>query len=151
MLRTLFKADLQQILVIERSVHVAPWTEDTFKTCFQSGYVGWAIEVNKKIIGFIIVSLRIEECHVLNLCVAREYQRQGWGCKLLEHALGHAKKLGIGIAYLEVRRSNAPAIFLYRKMQFHLIGERKDYYPTVSGHEDALIFAKSLAENSSFL
>lgn len=146
MMRTLFKSDLDQLLTIEKSVHVAPWTEETFKICFESGYVGWIAEAEQKVIGFIIVSLTADECHVLNLCVAREYQHQGFGRKLLEHALGQSKQQGVGIVYLEVRRSNSRAISLYRKMKFHLIGERKDYYPTVSGQEDALIFAKSLHE-----
>lgn len=144
MLRTFFKSDLAQLMAIENSVHIAPWTEDTFKTCFQSGYLGWVIENNKKILGFIIISLHREECHVLNLCVLHEHQHQGFGYQLLEYALQYARDNGIGIAYLEVRRSNERAISLYRKLDFHLVGERKSYYPTVSGHEDALIFAKSL-------
>lgn len=107
------------------------------------------MEIDKKIIGFIIISLTIEECHILNLCVDREFQHQGWGRKLLEHALNHARKHGIGIAYLEVRRSNSRAISLYKKMKFHLVGERKGYYPTVAGNEDALIFAMSLHNDVS--
>lgn len=144
MLRTLFKSDIERLLVIENAVHVAPWTEDTFKTCFQVGYLGWAVEADKKIIGFIITSMTTDECHVLNLCVINECQRQGWGRKLLEHALAYAKQQGVGVAYLEVRRSNSRAITLYQKMHFQLIGERKDYYPTVAGHEDALVFGKML-------
>jgi [ribosomal protein S18]-alanine N-acetyltransferase len=151
MLRTLFKTDLEQALAIENSVHVVPWTADTFKMCFESGYFGWVIELDKEIMGFIIVSLRAEECHILNLCVARDYQHQGWGRQLLDYALKHARHQGIGIAYLEVRRSNTRAISLYKKMKFHLIGVRKDYYPAVSGNEDALIFAKSLRENAGAL
>ncbi|VVC75280.1 Mycothiol acetyltransferase [Aquicella siphonis] len=144
MLRTLYPSDLDQLLTIENAVHVVPWTDTTFKACFQAGYVGWVVEIDKKIAGFIIISITIEECHILNLGVANEYQHQGWGRKLLQHALFHARDHGVGIAYLEVRRSNSRAIALYRKMKFHLVGERKDYYPTVSGHEDALIFAISL-------
>lgn len=144
MLRTLFSSDIPQLLVIENAVHIAPWNEETFKICFQSGYVGWVLEIDKKIIGFIIVSLKVEECHVLNVCVARDHQHKGYGLQLLTTALTHAKQHGVGIAYLEVRRSNSRAISLYRKMKFHLVGERKDYYPTVSGNEDALIFAMSL-------
>lgn len=144
MMRTLFQTDIAQLLRIENSVHVTPWSEDTFKTCFQAGYIGWAVEKDKKVIGFIIISQTAEECHILNLCVDREFQHQGWGSKLLEHALAHAKKHGINIAYLEVRRSNSRAISLYKKMRFHPVGERKGYYPTVGGHEDALIFAISL-------
>ena len=143
MQRKLFKSDLAQLLAIEQAVHVTPWTEETFKTCFQAGYVGWVIEVDKKIIGFVIISLA-EECHVLNLCVARQYQHQGWGRKLLEIALTQAKQQGVHIAYLEVRDSNSHAISLYRSMGFQVVGGRKNYYATVAGHEDALVFAKTL-------
>lgn len=146
MLRTLYQSDINQILAIENAVHIAPWNEQTFKACFQAGYTGWVVEADKKIIGFIIISVTSEECHILNLCVAREFQGKGWGRALLEHALNHVRKHGIGIAYLEVRRSNRRAISLYRQMKFHQIGERKGYYPTVSGNEDALVFAISLHE-----
>jgi ribosomal-protein-alanine N-acetyltransferase len=144
MIRTLYKSDLDEILPIEQAVHVLPWTEETFKLCFNAGYIGWVIEVDHKIIGFIMVSLSADECHVLNLCVARSHQRQSFGRTLLLKALEHAQHLGISIAYLEVRRSNQAAIALYKKLQFLFIGERKNYYPVVSGYEDALIFAKNL-------
>jgi ribosomal-protein-alanine N-acetyltransferase len=150
MLRTLFKSDLEQLLVIEKSVHIAPWNEETFKACFQAGYVGWVIEQDKKIIGFIIVSFSKDECHILNIGVRRDFQRQGFGYKMLAHVLSHAKQQGIGIAYLEVRRSNTKAISLYKKMEFHLVGERKNYYPTVAGHEDALIYARSLIDSPCY-
>lgn len=142
--RSLFRADIPQVLLIEKSVHVVSWTEETFTTCFDAGYLGWVIEIDKKIVAFIVISLTSEDCHILNVCVARDHQHQGYGRHLLTHALNHAKQRGITIAYLEVRRSNSRAISLYRKMQFHLVGERKDYYPTVAGKEDALIFAISL-------
>lgn len=148
MLRTLYKSDLPQLLAIENAVHAAPWTDETFKICFKSGYFGWVLELDDKIIGFIIISLTREECHILNVAVALSHQRQGWGRMMLEHALKHARRFGIGIAYLEVRKSNTRAISLYRKMNFQVVGERKGYYPTVSGNEDALILAVNLQNNS---
>jgi len=146
-LRKFFQADIHEALVIEQQVHVAPWSLETFKTCFESGYLGWALEMDGRVAGFVIVSLRAEECHILNLCVARTHQHQGWGRKLLEEALGHATQKGAAIVYLEVRRTNSAAIALYRKMKFLEVGERKDYYPTPAGQEDALIFAKSLVKS----
>lgn len=148
MLRTFYKSDIPAMLAIEQSSHVVPWNEDTFKTCVQEGYAGWVIEVENKPVGFIIISLRADECHILNVCVLREYQHQGYGRKLLEHALSHAKQQHVGIAYLEVRVSNSRAISLYKKMNFHLIGERKGYYPMETGNEDALIFAKGLQDKT---
>src|SRR3990167_10859395 len=106
MLRILSQADLIPILAIEKSVHVVPWTEETFKLCFESGYFGWAIELEKEIIGFIFVSYSATECHVLNLCVSRAYQYQGWGRMLLDYAIHAAKQRGMDMVYLEVRRSN---------------------------------------------
>jgi len=148
MIRPLFQADIHQLLRIENAVHVAPWTEETFRACFKAGYIGWVIEIDKNIIGFIIISLAMDECHVLNICVARLFQHQGWGKKLLACALNHASQQGKRTAYLEVRRSNTRAISLYQKMNFHLIGERKGYYKTVSGEEDALIYATDLSSHA---
>lgn len=144
MFRKMVKADLPQLIAIEQSVQGAPWNEETFKTCFEMAYDGWVAEQDNRIAGYIVVSLQTDECHILNLCVAREYQRQGLGRKLLEFGLNQAKSRQMGIAYLEVRRSNSRAIALYRKMKFMMIGERKNYYQTVNGPEDALIFAMSL-------
>ncbi len=144
MLRKLFKSDIDKVLKIENAVHVVPWTEETFKTCFQAECPSWAIEVDDDLIGFVITALRMGECHILNICIMHRYQHQGFGRKLLEYALEGVRRQGASIAYLEVRRSNSRAISLYRKMGFKLIGERKEYYPTVAGREDALVFAKSL-------
>ena len=143
-LRTLFPSDLPQLVLIEQSVSVVPWTADVFTACFDAGYLGWVYEIENRIVGFVILSLTIEECHILNICVAREFQHQGYGYKLLAHALLHAKSQGVGLAYLEVRQSNVRAIKLYEKMKFHLIGERKEYYPTLSGREHAHVYALSL-------
>ncbi len=145
MLRPLQKSDLPAVMAIENAVHIAPWTEDAFKTCFQSGYTGWVMEAEQQILGFIIVSMTEVECHILNLCVMQSHQRQGLGRQLLQYALTEAKQRKIGIAYLEVRRSNAGAIALYQTLGFRLVGERKRYYPGVPENEDALVFARSLS------
>lgn len=153
MLRALVQSDLPQILEIERAVNLAPWTEETFQACLQAGYLGWAIEADgHQIVGFVLVAMSSYECHVLNVCVLPSHQHQGLGHQLMSQALGHAKAQGVGIAYLEVRRSNLPAISLYEKMNFRKIGERKNYYPTDNGssREDALIFAKALQEISAY-
>lgn len=147
-LRRLVRADTNKVLAIEQQVHVSPWSLETFKACFDAGYDGWVFEAEGRVIGFILVSVRAGESHILNICVARQYQRKGWGRKLLEEALTHARRHGIAIAYLEVRRSNSGAIKMYQNMGFQLIGERKNYYPTVSGQEDALVFAKDLSKSN---
>ena len=146
MLRNLRMTDIENLILIENSVHIIPWNKQAFNICLQTeGNLGWVKETDKEnLIGFIIIRLKAE-CHVLNLSIAKTYQRQGLGGQLLTHALQYAKQKGVHIAYLEVRRSNLPAINLYKKMAFTLIGERKNYYPIANHHEDALIFAKNIA------
>lgn len=145
-IRKLYPDDLPEILSIEQAEHIAPWTMETFQSCLRAGYPGWVLlcEEQKHILGFIMVSHNYDECHILNLCVRHQYQHQGLGSLLLEHALSDAKRQGLGITYLEVRASNKKAITLYRKMHFKQVGIRKQYYATVNGREDALVFARSL-------
>jgi ribosomal-protein-alanine N-acetyltransferase len=127
-LRKMVKEDLAALLVIESASQGAPWTEETFKTIFETAYDGWVLEVDGKVVGYIVVGMQAEECHILNLCIARDFQRLGHGSKLLEYALTEARKRHISIAYLEVRRSNSRAIALYTRHGFVLIGERREYY-----------------------
>ena len=143
-LRTLTKSDLPSLLAIENSVHILPWTLETFVSCLEAGHRGFVIEIEHDVVGFVIASITNEECHILNVCVKVDYQCQGFGCTLVSKALQDAKERGAGIAYLEVRRSNTKAIALYEKLKFKEIGVREAYYPGPHDQEDALIFAKSL-------
>jgi ribosomal-protein-alanine N-acetyltransferase len=144
-IRKLYAGDLPQIMQIEEKTQVTPWSDDVFNQCMIAGYPGWVIEEEKRILGFIIVSRNLDECHILTLCVDIPFQRKGLGREILQFALSEMKTSGVKIAYLEVRRTNSRAIRLYEKMNFKKIGERKDYYTTVNGYEDALVFALDLS------
>ncbi|HVE44839.1 MAG TPA: ribosomal protein S18-alanine N-acetyltransferase [Gammaproteobacteria bacterium] len=141
MLRPLQKSDIPAVFAIESSVQISPWVIETFHACFRAGYVGWVLEKEGSVIGFVIISVALDECHILNLCVAHAHQRCGLGKQLLQHVLDYASSQGAKMVYLEVRRSNTRAIALYRDAGFQLIGERKGYYPTTAGMEDALVLA----------
>lgn len=139
--------DLPMLLRLEEATQLAPWSAAAFQRCFDAGYPGWVVLDAKThaIVGFIMVSLIAGECHILNLCVNPSHQRQGLGRQLLEFSLEWAKKEGAMMAYLEVRKSNSPAIQLYLHMNFKQIGERKNYYPALHGKkEDALVYARDI-------
>lgn len=142
MLRLWSYSDLHSILALEKTTQIAPWSWNTLKTCFEGHYLGWVIEKEKEMIGFIVISLYVDECHVLNICVGGHYWRQGWGSKLLTHVFQYAKQQGAYTTYLEVSRSNQNAISFYQKLGFYQVSERRGYYLTVNGREDALILAK---------
>lgn len=143
--RKLTRSDITAMLAIENSVHVAPWTKETFDVCLEADCPGWVSEQDGKgVVGFIIVSNQANECHILNIGVSRPCQHQGFGRELLDEALTSCQQDGAGIAYLEVRRTNSRAIRIYEAAGFVQIGERENYYP---GGEDALVYAKLLTSS----
>jgi len=143
-IRKLREDDLPQIEVIENATQIVPWTNKIFKDCFFAGYPGWVLEREGRVIGFTLISMHGDECHLLNLGVHPRYQRQGFGRQILLHTVESAKQLGALMIYLEVRESNVPAINLYQKMKFSQIGTRKDYYPAPEGREHGLVYALDL-------
>lgn len=143
-IRKLREDDLGALLAIETATQAAPWTDKVFKECFQAKYPGWVIEHDDMVVCFTLISMNIDECHLLNLCVHPRYQRQGFGEQMLSHAVQSAKDLGAVMIYLEVRETNTRAIALYKKHRFTHIGTRKDYYTGIVEREDALVFARDL-------
>lgn len=144
MLRNLYKKDIPSLLRIEEKTQFSPWSEEIFKKCLAESYPGWVIEKENQVIGFVMITIKVGECHILNIGVLPEFQHQGYGKQLMSHALDEAKKMGAGIAYLEVRKLNSKAIAMYKKFGFTQIGERKNYYLYPQGSEDAWVFAKDL-------
>ena len=53
------------------------------------------------------------------------------------------KKRG-ALNFLEVRVSNAAAVYLYENAGFNEIGRRAGYYPSEVNREDAIVFGKEL-------
>jgi len=136
--------DIPRLIAIENATQMAPWTEEIFKRSLAVGYDCWVIEEEERVIGFIMMSSVVGESHILNVCIDPAYQRQGYGQKLVNYAIAQADRKKMSMIYLEVRRSNKPAIALYDKLGFVQISERKNYYPLDDKREDALIFALEL-------
>lgn len=142
--RPMLYDDVQRVMEIENQAYSHTWTIGIFNDCIRVGYECWVLEMMGGIQAFGLVSIAANESHILNICVAREYQRQGYGRQMLHKLLDVAEKKGADFIYLEVRDSNEAAIHLYDGEGFSRLGVRKNYYPADAGREDALVFAKAL-------
>ena len=142
-IRKMTNADLAAVMVIERKNYDFPWDEDIFKDCFKAGYNCWVCEVQDKVLGYSLLSLAVDEAHILNLSVDPDEQGQGIGRKMMENLIHYAKGRAETV-FLEVRPSNTAAIALYEDLGFNEIGIRKDYYPAKNGREDAIMLALQL-------
>jgi [ribosomal protein S18]-alanine N-acetyltransferase len=144
-LRPMQAADLPQVIDIEEAVHPFPWTLGIFQDCLQVGYCCWVLSLQSKVIGYGVISVVLDESHILNLSIQPQWQRRGLGAKLMQCLLRIAREHGAGTAFLEVRASNHAAFKLYEGLGFVEIGRRRNYYPAANAtREDALIMSLGL-------
>ena len=140
--------DVTAVLAVEREAYAYPWTRRIFEDCLRVGYCCWLAEEAGRLAGYGIMSVAVEECHILNLCVDPTRRRRGIGRRLLAHLLDLARRRGARTAFLEVRQSNGAAMALYRHAGFNEVGRRRGYYPAPGGREDAVVLARELGEGA---
>jgi len=144
-IRPMLLADLPSVLTIEEEAHISPWTQGIFQDCLRVGYQCHVLEQHAIIKAYGILSVAVQEAHILNLCVCKASRQQGLGRILLHHLIDQAKQQHADTMFLEVRPSNVAALALYDALGFDQLDIRVDYYPTdFGGREDALILAKAL-------
>jgi [ribosomal protein S18]-alanine N-acetyltransferase len=142
--RRMRMADLPEVARLEKALYAFPWSLGNFRDSLAAGYDCWAVTHGEAVIGYAILMIALDEAHLLNFAIAAEWQNQGIGNAFLGHTIQVAKSAGCQIVYLEVRPSNLAARHLYRKLGFHQIAIRPEYYPAVGGREDALFLGLTL-------
>jgi [ribosomal protein S18]-alanine N-acetyltransferase len=85
---------------------------------------------------FLLAWLVVDELHVLSVATMPDFRRQGMATALLEHAIAFSREQKVRTIHLEVRRSNAAAISLYRGFGFSATAVRARYY--ADNFEDAV-------------
>ncbi len=100
-------------------------------------------ELNSKVVGYLVLMDLGREEKIMSIAVKKEYRRKGIGEMLLREAIRRVKSRGKERIILEVRVSNTPAINLYKKMGFYIIGRLNSYY---SDGEDAFLMALDLRD-----
>lgn len=139
--------DLLQIVAIEREATPSPWSVKQFEQSLEQHRCLVMVASNSPdvILGYTVVSTLLDQAEVLNICINPQYQGRGLGSQLLSHVLKQLPDV-IEVVYLEVRVSNFRAIHLYQNHGFITVGERRDYYPTEFGREDAILMNLQLPQ-----
>lgn len=143
--RKMLHNDLQMVSDIERRSYDYPWSHGVFRDCLLAGYICLVLERDEEVAGYAILSVAAGEAHILNLCVNPDYRAFGYGEQLLDALIDEARESDVEQIFLEVRPSNVSANRLYAKKGFHRIADRKAYYQSDDGREDALVLAKKLS------
>jgi ribosomal-protein-alanine N-acetyltransferase len=143
LIREMRAEDIPEIVDIERASFSSPWSETAFQGELHKEYaVSRVAELRHDIVGYAIANYILNEGHILNMAVHPGYRRQGIATSLLHELLKILQQKGCSLLYLEVRISNAPAHFFYEKLEFRIVGKRKNYY--TSPVEDALLMFRTI-------
>lgn len=141
-LRPATPQDLARLAEIERTCFGRADAEDALAAELDRAWSRLFVDDRgESLAGFVNLWRVADEVEVLFVATAPAWRRQGVARALMVYALQAARDEGAARALLEVRRSNAPAIALYRGLRFEVVGERRRYY---DDGEDALLMASDL-------
>lgn len=142
-IRRMRESDLASVRAIETLSFSNPWSENTFRGEIQNTSVSFPMVVVKRpagtVVGYIIYWQIRDDVQVNNLAVHPDCRGLGLGEAMLRHAIAKTREAGAAFMTLEVRQSNTPALTLYKKLGFEIMGVRKNYY--TKPDEDAFVMA----------
>ncbi len=132
--------ELDRVAALEAASFSNPWTREMLARELERPEVTRVYVIRHPahgIVGFCSCWLIADEIHINSLAVDQLARRRGAATALLGHVLDELAAQGARQATLEVRRSNAAALALYRRAGFVIVASRPAYYN--QPEEDALI------------
>ena len=129
------------IAALEKICFSDPWSETSISSELNNPLSLWLVALdNDRVVGYVGSQTVLDGADMMNIAVDPAYRRQGVAAELIERLVTALKSKGVICLALEVRASNAPAIALYDKLGFAIVGRRPNYYRHPK--EDALIMRK---------
>lgn len=133
--------DIEQVYEISREQFDDEcWSKQQFKDSLNSSSCFfYGVFCDNKLLSFILYQNLIDSLNLLLIATRNSSKNKGFASQLLNLLIAESNKAQIK-AWLEVNRSNQPAVSLYAKYGFKVIYERKNYYPN---NKSALIMELS--------
>ena len=138
-LREMTEKDIDAVLEIEKASFTTPWSRESFqKEIVENALAVYIVaEVDNVVTGYGGLWKILDEGHITNVAVSREFRGKGIGDALVMGIVDYCDRTGIPNITLEVRESNQVARNLYKKHGFVDAGKRPGYYS--DNNEDAII------------
>jgi [ribosomal protein S18]-alanine N-acetyltransferase len=142
-IRPMREEDIHAVIEIEKESFATPWTTHAFRLELKNRLAVYLVaEANNRVAAYGGMWLILDEAHVTNVAVHPDFREQRVGQRVMEALIEEACSRSLLRMTLEVRKSNDPAIQLYKKLNFLMAGIRPGYYQDTG--EDALIMWKEL-------
>lgn len=135
------ESHLDAVWQIEQHAHTHPWSQNMIRDLDSRGGCHHVMLVDDEVVGYFYAQNIVGEVTLLNIAVAPHHQGKGYGKALIEHFLLVCEQAKAESAWLEVRESNGNSFGLYEWVGFNEVDRRRNYYPTATGKEDAIIMS----------
>lgn len=119
---------LPAIAALERAVFPHPWSEKALELLCGEAAFGFAAVEGDAVVAYGGLLTVLDEGQVTNIATHPDHRRRGLGECVLKALLEKATQKGLSFVTLEVREGNAPAIALYQKLGFSVVGRRPRFY-----------------------
>ena len=132
---------VSQIAQLEKQCFSDPWSENSISSEVSNPLSLWLVATEDGLVkGYVGSQSVLDGADMMNLAVAQAERRNGIAEQLVEQLIIQLSQNGVRFLMLEVRKSNDPAISLYKKLGFQVVGRRPGYYH--HPREDAWIMRK---------
>lgn len=139
---------LDSLAAIDSSWNPTPWSRQVFqRELFNPAARVRGVFIKDKLVGYISSHIVLDEAHIVTLAIESTHQRLGLGCLLLSDMIRILSGEGVKTCTLYVRPSNTPALNLYKRFGFKVIGVRKHYYS--DNGEDGVVMRCELKREGS--
>ena len=148
-IRRMISADVAEVAKIEAECFPDPYSERSISDvlCTEGAMCFSAID-NSRVVAYFIGRLIAPEGELYRIATDVRYRQRGIAYRLLDYSVKTAKGDGLEALFLEVRKSNMPAISLYTQYGFKTISYRKNYYKNPT--EDAVIMMYGKVTDDNF-
>jgi ribosomal-protein-alanine N-acetyltransferase len=136
LIRKMDETDLDSVFAIENESTHDTWDIETFRyAIYKEDAFVLINDSNNEICGFLFGIQTLDEYSISNIAIKEKYKRQGLAFYLISQII--SAKPNHYSFFLEVRKTNLPAIKLYEKLGFKNLYIRKSYYHNPT--EDAIV------------
>ncbi len=131
--------NLEGVYEVEVSSFSSPWSKQAFIDEINNPLARYfVLETEDEVIGYAGLWHIIDEGHITNIAIKKEFRGQGLSKLLLKELIKFFDDNSLSFLTLEVRESNTVARGLYESFGFKIIGERKKYY---ENNETAVLYS----------
>ncbi len=136
-------SDLPVLVEISNTTSDSLLTAGYLEKAIMQGKV-FSISVDQTIAGFIVEKTVGDEAELLQITLNPSFQKRGIGFQAMSAWHAQLRAASISDVFLEVRANNTAASSLYSKMNYNVVGQRKNYYRINDQSEDALLMKVTL-------